>query len=127
MKEKDYAIQKLQELCPPGTMIYTSVEQVSRSGMSRHIKTFISVNNEILNITYFVARALGYRISDKTGGLVVSGCGMDMGFHVVMNLSYAIHGHGIGYDLEGRERDEAQRKPQADNYVSGYSLHQRWM
>ena len=42
------------------------------------------------DITWDVMHVLGYRRSDKTGGLRVSGCGMDMGFHVVYNLGYVL-------------------------------------
>lgn len=45
-------------------------------------------------LSWYVAKALGYRFSEDTEALVVGGCGMDMGFHVVYSLSYALFGDG---------------------------------
>jgi hypothetical protein len=52
--------------------IYTTCSHVSRSGMMRHISAFVMVDNAPVCI----AR-----------GVRVSGCGMDMGFH----LAYCIY------------------------------------
>lgn len=76
--------------------IYTMVNKVAPSGMSRHITTLLPVINddgkpELVNVTWYVSRILGYKRNDKTGGLVVGGCGMDMGFHVVYSLSCSLY------------------------------------
>lgn len=79
-----------------GSTVYAKVNHVSASGMSRSIGLYIvdKADNRILDISYHAARALewGYKDGYK-GGIKVSGCGMDMMFHTVYSLSYAM-GYG---------------------------------
>ena len=67
--------------------------------------------------SYLVAKALDYRSDPASGGLKVPGVGMDMGFHLVNTLSYALHGtDNQPYCVNGR------------NYSrSGYTLEHRWI
>lgn len=131
-QEQEEARAQLREWCPPGTTIYTIVTHVARSGMSRRIRCFMmrgaADDMGPWDITGYVGLALGYRRNDRDGGLVIGGCGMDMGFHVVNSLSYALHGH----ETIGREAKEAGAKggphePKPGNYRAGYSLVQRWL
>lgn len=93
------AIGKLRELLKPGDSVYTSVNSVSRSGMSRHISLVIAYNNkdtkrpDVFNITWLASRALGWTM--KGGCLRVSGCGMDMCFHTVYSLGRMLFPHGF--------------------------------
>ena len=108
-----------------GTKVYTNVTQVARSGMSRHITVHVvspvtrkfdigghadgtgsSRTYEIRSITFHVARILGYKRDAHTGALKVGGCGMDMGFAVVYELSAAM--------FRGKDR-------------AGYVLKQEWI
>lgn len=50
---------------------------------------------------YSVSKLLGYRMG-KRDGLIVGGCGMDMGFEVVYNLSAALFGKGYACLGKGR-------------------------
>ena len=92
--------------------VYTTLRNVSSNGMTRHIKVFTVSKNpytkkqEIVNITWYVGKILDYRISEKTDSLIVGGCGMDMGFHVVYSLSSELY--------RGKNR-------------SGYVLKQQWI
>lgn len=92
-----------------GRQIYTKVTHVAKSGMSRSIECFVIEENEPINITWAVARILGERVDQKNGGVRVSGCGMDMGFHIVNYLSYSLHGHHNTHPL------------------AGYTLEHRWL
>lgn len=84
---------RLRELCPPGSTIYTELNHVSQSGMFRVISLYVMVDNEPINISYTAAPLLeGW--SDKHNGCKASGCGMDMGFHLVYELSYQLHKNG---------------------------------
>lgn len=83
---------------------YTKVNHVSKSGMSRDIQIFLIVNNEPWNITPATALILGWPLNDR--GVRVSGAGMDMGFHLVYNLSASLFGH----------QDQG-----------GYLIKQRWL
>lgn len=94
--EKQATIDTLRSFgIKAGDTIYTSVPHIARSGMSRHIKVYAMVDNQPRDITYLVGRAIGYRQSDKTGGLVVGGCGMDMCYHTVYALSRTLFPNGF--------------------------------
>ena len=68
-------IRRLYPVISKDIIIYTSCDHVSKSGMSRRIKAFVVANGEII--------CLGYGR--------VSGCGMDMGFHVAETIFYAAY------------------------------------
>jgi hypothetical protein len=71
--------------------VYTKIESAARSGMSRTISLYISTGpGEIQNITLLCARILGYNPT-KTGTIRISGCGMDMGFALVYELSSTLY------------------------------------
>lgn len=101
--DRDEAIAKLREWAPPGTTVYTVLDHVSSSGMSRAIRVVIPYTLEDGTIDHVhpnwaVGEVLGLRHWKRHGreqdALVVSGCGMDMGFHLVNSLSYALYGSG---------------------------------
>lgn len=91
-------------------VVYTGLDHVSSSGMTRHISCYLATQNEgekprITDITYFVSQITGYKRNSKNGGLVISGCGMDMGFHVVYGLSCRMYcpdkyNHDAAYKLK---------------------------
>jgi hypothetical protein len=116
------AREMLTRLCPPGTKVYTVLRHVSRSGMLRHISLFVMHEGDIRPITWSAARVLGYPLA-STGhhALKVGGAGMDMGFHVVHSLSYALHGYPEHTTWEQTVKE--QRKPNRP----GYSLTHEWL
>lgn len=79
--------------------IYCFVMHVSSSGMSRVIKTCVIIENELMDISYYVAKALGWRMDKHGRGVIVNGCGMDMCFHLVYELSYTVGSKKDGYHL----------------------------
>ena len=84
----------LREIVKPGMTVYCNLRHVSRSGMFRAISLHIKTEDGIRDISYPAAPLLeGY--SEKSRACKASGCGMDMGFHLVHNLSYALHGQGF--------------------------------
>jgi hypothetical protein len=70
--------------------VYCVLRNVSRSGMSRDIDFYIFLDNQKLYLSYIIAGLLDYPFNDNKG-LKVSGCGMDMGFHVVYSLSSLLY------------------------------------
>lgn len=87
-----------------GDVIFTDISRVSSSGMTRDIRLFIIRDNDLINITYYAAQALGDPVRDDKYGrrvIKVHGAGMDMAFHVVNNLSYALFNDG--YALTKRD------------------------
>lgn len=77
---------------------YTILRHVSASGMSRDISVKVLDGDTLRDITYTVAVAMGETPRDVRGwrAIRVGGCGMDMGFHLVSSLSWALY--------QGRDR-----------------------
>ena len=76
--------------------VFTELLHVSQSGMMRSIKVY---TKDLTDITDLVAEVQGYTFH-KTGGLKATGCGMDMGFSVVYNLSVKLYcENGYEHDL----------------------------
>lgn len=94
------AIERLRAFVKPGDTVYTVLRSVSKSGMSREISLHTIKDGDITWIAGMVARALDYRVGTRDG-IKVSGCGMDMGFHLVYNLSRALWPDGYGCTGEG--------------------------
>lgn len=62
--------------------IYTVLRHVSNSGMQREISVKMIDAGRVIHLDWLVATALGLK-QGKHNGLVIRGCGMDMGFHIV--------------------------------------------
>lgn len=96
-KLREEAKQRLLEWLKPGDTVYTICDHVSRSGMSRRIRVVVFLGNKASDAIYpshAVATLLGWKYNDGwTSSVTVSGCGMDMGFHLVYTLSYALFGN----------------------------------
>jgi hypothetical protein len=93
-QERAEAIETLRTVYPVGSTVYTILEHVSASGMSRRIKFLHVDGGDICRATYLVGLATGYKRSGNYDGLRVDGCGMDMGYHVVHSLGVLLHGDG---------------------------------
>lgn len=89
-ERKAGAIEVLHRLVPEGARVYTLVTKVASSGMSRHIRVMVIHEDRIEDITGFTCQAVGFRFNRDTGAAVVSGGGMDMGFHTVDCLARAL-------------------------------------
>lgn len=89
----------LRKLCPPGTKLYTTVRHVARSGMSRTLDVYAIVDGAPRRLSGYVCTATGLR--RKGDHVYVGGCGMDMGFHVVYELSRTLYPDGHGCCGEG--------------------------
>jgi hypothetical protein len=63
------------------------IKSVSRSGMCRRIEFY---SNDFNRIGYYIARLIEYPYNVDKGGLQVTGCGMDMIFHVLSSLNYTM-------------------------------------
>ena len=90
--------------------IHTITRHVSASGMTRDISLIYVKGSAIHNITYSAALALEWPLSEKSGNRAVrvSGCGMDMGFHLVYTLSSVLYRDTVEGD-------------------AGYKLQQAWL
>lgn len=101
--EREEAIATLRKWCPPGATVYTVLDHVARSGMSRAIRLVVPYTREDGSIDHVhpnwaAGRVLGLRHWRRHGreqdALVIGGCGMDMGFHLVYELAASIYRDG---------------------------------
>ena len=120
--EIENARKNLKELLKPGDTVYTILRHVSRSGMSRSISMFVVKKNEHIDVTYWASRVLEDRIDQRNNGIVTTGCGMDMGFHLVYNLSWTLFPKGF----KAKKNHSYQHRQ--DGYVKdgGYALNHQW-
>ena len=116
--ERETARKELLKILKPGDTVYCVLRHVSRSGMQREISLF---TEGMRNIDWYAARVLEMR-RGKRDGLVVGGCGMDMGFATVYELSYALF--PMGFKVEGRGRNNDTSGWDKDG---GYALKHRWI
>jgi hypothetical protein len=110
LREQEAKQELLNLMDQYGHTVYTELEHVSRSGMLRRISCHVKDEKGFLNdITPLVSEVTGYNEDKNKPGLRVTGCGMDMGFSVVYNLSNKL------YNTEGYTREGA------------YKISQKWL
>lgn len=154
--EQAEALARLRDWLKPGDTVYTILRHRSASGMSRSISCVgigpdTDGERRIFDYDYNVARALGYSIDRDRAGVKVSGAGMDMGFHIVYNLSRILFPDGYGCtgagchsnDHSNGDRDYTPHKDEGERIGAdgtlctchathwhrdgGYALSQRWL
>src|SRR3990167_4399984 len=91
---KAEAIADLRAELKPGDTVYTVLRHVSSSGMYRAIDlyTLRCVEGKVSKrwLSYWAAAALEERFDERREAIGVSGAGMDMGWHLVYQLSSAL-------------------------------------
>lgn len=101
----------------PNDSIYTKVTHVSRSGMSRKIQAFMVRDDDIVNITRWVAAVNDDRYDRDSREITVNGCGMDMCFDLVYRLGHYLWPEGTP-EPHGTRNGEPDRD-------GGYALNKR--
>lgn len=169
-KERSDAIAQLREWLKPGDTVYTILDSVSRSGMSRQIRVVVpysrvrcrvcghertsenctptlyvgevcerapectglyEVSIDHLHPNYSVAKAIGARQAKKGDGIIMGGCGMDMGFALVYELSQVLYGGRLTADIykDSATQDEPgprgrlltrEGAPEGQVWIGGY-------
>ena len=140
---------QLRKWLKPGDTVHTILDHCSRSGMSRDIRVVLLKDGEALHPNYSVSVALGYPRAARGDAMRVGGCGMDMGFHIVHSLGYALFGEeaekGTGkaanalrkaiYEADkfywhqgGKNEKPDWTKPGREWFAgAGYALKHRWL
>jgi len=93
--EKAEAKARLLEWIEEGSTVHTILRHVSSSGMFCDISVVVvTKDGQTFHPNYAVACLLGESVKSKNGhdAIRVTGCGMDMGFHIVHCLSYYLFG-----------------------------------
>lgn len=128
-KEQQEAIEELRKQIKPGDTIRTTVRHVSRSGMYRVIDAYIIRDNEMLRYSWSIAKAIGDKYDRNHEGIGVSGCGMDMTWHVVNSLGYALFPEGfdcVGKGCPSNDHSNGDRDYKPHHHTSGgYALNNR--
>jgi len=114
------AILELKKILKPGDTVRTILRHVSASGMTRRIDAYAVQDGETRFLSGYIAKAVGYRL-DRKGGLVVSGCDMDIGFDIVYQLGCTLWPSDDGKYSKQRNGDKG---PETDG---GYLLRQEWL
>jgi len=114
----EVARETLRKMVKPGDTVQTILRHVSRSGMTRRISVIVNGND----VDYLVEQLGVYNRAKNGPGLVVGGCGMDMGFSLVYSLSRRLFPKGFKVDGTGRNGDTSGWDDDG-----GYALKQRWL
>ena len=115
----------------PGDTVYTVLRHVSRSGMSRSIDAYKMEHDGPTMLTGPACRLLGLTFDRNNGGAKMGGCGMDMGFAMIYELSYALWPTGytcIGEHCPSSDHSNGDRDytPHAHK-DGGHALRQKWL
>ena len=80
--------------------VYTVLRHVSSSGLSKDISLKTVHDGQIIDITYYTAKAIGDTLKERNGqrAIRVTGGGMDLGYHLVHSLSMSLY---FGQDRAG--------------------------
>ena len=115
----EYCKAELRALLVPGAKVYCILRSVSAYSVSRSISLYVQKSDgDMRNIDSLSADALGYKLA-KQAGVMVSGCGMDVGFHLVSSLGCALWPDGTG-------TPHGIRNGQLDT-AGGYALEHVWL
>ena len=137
MKTRSTAAERAEWLAemradlPPGTTVHTILRHVSRSGMTRDIDLLrMGDDREGFRwLSYRAAAILGESMAHDA--IRVSGAGMDMGFHLVYNLSHRLYPDGsdcAGEDCPSNDHSNGDRDYTPHHHANGgYALRQRWL
>ena len=127
MKRFENARKELLEILKPGDTVYCVLRHVSRSGMQREISFF---TEGMRRIDSQVCDALDMRWG-KHNGVVASGCGMDMGFAIVYNLSHVLFNDSfvcIGDRCPSNDHSNGERNYKPHKHSDGgYALRHHWI
>lgn len=119
--DQQEAVADLRKILKPGDTVHCLLRSVSRSGMSRVIDLVLYEKDGPRNIGYLAARAVDMPFDRDRGGVKVGGCGMDMGFHLVYELSYRL------FQDDPRLKKWQAKQPERGPRDPGYALSHRWL
>jgi len=116
------ARKQLLDCLKPGQTVYTILRHVSASGMRRQISLFTTGIDEkgpyMQDLTFRAARLLN-RKRGTPDGIIIDGCGMDMGFQLVYQLGCALWPNGT-------PEPHGTRNGEPDT-AGGYALKHTWL
>jgi hypothetical protein len=117
--QREDALLRLRAILKPGDTVYCVLRNRSASGMTRRISVFALDKQDaktrtagwfIHDISFDASKVLRERINHDDGGLIISGCGMDMGFHVVYELGRRLFPEGFGEEGQLLRKSTAKQR-----------------
>jgi hypothetical protein len=117
---RNQCCKELRKLIKPGSTVYTVLRSVSSSGMTRCVGVMIAHKGAIRSITHLVAAATDHNV--KAGfadGIVLTGAGMDMGWHLIYIL-------GSRLWPKGTRKPHGTRNGEPDS-DGGYAINHQWL
>lgn len=137
-QERADSMAMLRKFVKPGATVYCRLRHVAASGMSRRISLYVHDGERMVWLDGYACTALGWRrYHGSHDAIVVSGCGMDMGFHLVSELSAVLFRDGFGCtgercpsnDHSNGDRSYAPHSEEAPHWHSsaGYALRHEWL
>ena len=129
--ERQEAADKLRELVKPGDTVYTVLRHVSRSGMMRVIDPVLIRPDGPFSLAGWAAVLTDSPLDRDRWGVKMGGCGMDMGFSLVYEISHALFPEGftcIGDRCPSNDHHNGDRNysPHAHK-EGGYALRHKWL
>lgn len=116
------ARDSIREWIKPGQTIFYNVKHVSASGMTREISLHFIEDGDIRWLSGMAAKACGRRLG-KHDGVIIGGCGMDMGFALIYELGRVLYPEGV--PCAGKDRcqsnDHVNHGP--DRQMYGERIH----
>jgi hypothetical protein len=134
-REIEEARENLLKWLSPGDEVFCQLQHVSRSGMLRVIQVIKPEKDEdgriyMTYLGYNVAKVLEWGYDRNKEGVRVSGCGMDMGFHLVDCLGWALWPNGypcIGGKCTHPDHRGKELPKGGDTVHKGYALRDKWL
>lgn len=122
--EREQALSFLHDVLKPGDTVYTILRHVSASGMTRRISVIVLKLDDKgvarpIHLDWHIEQLGIAKRHARADGLVVGGCGMDMGYHLVYRLGNAMWPNGTD-----KPHGRRNGKPDSDG---GYALEHRWL
>ena len=125
--------REVKRMIKPGDTIYTILRHCSSNGMNRRISLIAIVNGKPVSLDWYAEKLGIANRSRNHEGLTVSGCGMDMGFHLVYNFASVMYPHG--FNCAGKERCRSNDHTNGSNDYNrrkkhssgGYAYRHSWM
>lgn len=95
------SLDSLRTWMPQGSVVFTILRSVSCSGIQREIGVvvFPPGGTRPVHPNYSVSCALGLRLG-KRDGVIIHGCGVDMGFDIAYRLGFKLYGDGYALKHE---------------------------
>jgi len=132
--ERDAQRTALRATLTPGETIYTTLRHRARSGMSRTISAHVIRDGALVDITHAVSVACGYRLDRNRWGVVMGGCGMDMGYALAYAIGAACYPDGvacIGAACASNDHNNREKGPEDGSpwihRDGGYTFRHRWI